>query len=141
MKRYKGKGKVEGGKLLKYDVERFQKYLAENEGKYVYFTVSEDKPQRSNPQNRYYRGVVVPIIADFMGESTDYVHGILAHMFLKVIDDRGFERVRSTADLNTTEFEQYTENCRRFGMAEFGLHIPLPNEAPESLYEELARMI
>ena len=84
--------------------------------------------QRSNPQNAYYWGVVIKMIADHTGERPDRIHGVLTDMYLKVADCLGKERVKSTTELTTVEFEEYAESCRRWASIALDMYIPLPNE-------------
>jgi len=74
-------------------------------------TLKKKKKFRSNQQNKYLWAVPYKIISDETGYSADEVHAFLASKFL--IDRSGvIETVRSTTDLSTVEFEEYTENIR-----------------------------
>jgi hypothetical protein len=84
---------------------------------------------RSNQQNAYYWGVVIKMIADHTGEIPERIHGVMADMFLKVRDWLGKERVKSTTELSTVEFEEYAEQCRRWASIALEIYISLPNEA------------
>lgn len=84
--------------------------------------------QRSNKQNKYYWKVVIGYIADYTGYLPDEVHKGLAGKFLCDYTISELPRVRSTAELSTSEFEEYLERCRDFGAEFFGLDIPEPNE-------------
>jgi hypothetical protein len=92
-------------------------------------TLKKHQKIRSNPQNAYYWGVVIKMIADHTGEHPNRIHGVLADMFLKVKGWLGKERVKSTTELTTVEFEEYAESCRRWASIALDMYIPLPNEA------------
>ena len=88
--------------------------------------IRKEKKSRSNNQNRYLWGVVYKIIANETGHTEEEVH---EHMKWRFLRKHGrLETVKSTSDLNTKEFEEYTENIRRFGATDLSLQIPVPNE-------------
>lgn len=98
--------------------------------------IKRDRKGRSNPQNRYYRGVVVKMISEETGYTPEEVHEILKTKFLsyeKVIEKTGevFTISRSTTELNTQEFEEFLEMCRMFAAQDIEIVIPLPNECIE----------
>lgn len=102
----------------------------------VLVTVSTEKQQRSVRQNAYLWSLVYAMLAEEMGYTVDEVHQIMSKMFLKIkeveINDEIFVVVKSTTKLKTDEFEEYTENCRRYGAINLQIYIPLPNESPDS---------
>jgi hypothetical protein len=107
-------------------------------GKDDWFVVEvlRSKKTRSLNQNKYYWGVVVKILSMHTGYTSDETHQELARMFLSY--QNGKKRfVKSTAKLNTFEFEQYTEKCRQWAWQEMNVHIPLPNEVTEEIYMTL----
>lgn len=114
--------------------DAFFGYIATLDGRNVEIIVKEIERQRSNPQNAYYWGVVIKMIAEYSGYNAtkaDYerVHDTLRMMFLKRQD--GFlnkERVLSTTELNTSEFEEYLAQIRQWAAIALNLVIPLPNE-------------
>lgn len=112
------------------------------EGKWVAITIKERKRGRSNSQNAYYHGCVVPIIVDLLREYGNDADADIAHAFCKdmFLPPAGIKKVRvgkmthesrSTTWLNTAEFEEFLERIRVFA-AENGYQILLPNEG---LYE------
>lgn len=104
-------------------------------GKDDWFTVEiqRSKQIRSLQQNKYYWGVVVKILSQHTGYTSDETHQELARMFLKY-ENNGKLFVRSTTKLNTAEFEKFTEECRQWAASEMSVHIPLPNEITEDMY-------
>jgi hypothetical protein len=95
------------------------------------FEIKENRNQRSVNENAYYWGVVVKIMSDYTGDRPEAMHEILKAKFLKEIVNFGGEDLvitKSTAKLNTKEFEDYLEEIRVFAITELEVTIPLPNE-------------
>ena len=78
--------------------------------------------ERSNPQLRYYFGVVLDMISEELGYELIETHELMLNMFLK---PKGRS---STVGLTTQEFSQYTEQIRRWAIKERQINIPEPNE-------------
>lgn len=117
-----GKGKIKVHHKTKWD-EMLQKI------KPGFYQLKIKKPQktRTEKENKYYWGVVVKMIGDELGYTQEEAHEALKHQFLR--EEQGkLSKVRSTADLSTTEFEQYLEQVRIFALVELNIKIPLPNE-------------
>lgn len=105
----------------------------------VRLRVSVVRRSRSLPQNRYYWGVVVEACRIGMEEQWGVdVDPEDAHATLKrecngrdlVNEDTG-EVVRvgqSTASMQTLDFEDYLDRCRKWIEEWFGVRVPLPNE-------------
>ena len=89
----------------------------------------EHKQMRSIVQNNYYRGVVIKILSDFTGYEPDEMHEALKRKFLTYENVKGLPTILSTTQLKTHEFEEYLERIRRWAATDFGVYIPLPNEA------------
>jgi len=120
-------GKVEKGRLKHNDPATLAVYLRHFEGKEVETTIQEKKYIRSLNQNSYYWGVVIPIIGDELGYFGDEMHGVLGQKFLKYVDDKGNERIKSTAKMKTNEFNDYLERVKIWASAEFNIYVPDPN--------------
>jgi len=100
------------------------------------FSFSHTTKNRSNPENRYYWGVIVELLSQELGYEREEMHEILKAIFLKektfLKTKAGVEEVafaRSTSELNTAEFEDYLRRIRVFASTELGIFVPLPNEA------------
>jgi hypothetical protein len=115
-------------------------------GKRVVVTVKEYKKKRSNPQNRYYFGCVIPLVTKFFRDAGNMVDGDDVHNYLKLRvgklaqifvtpDGEVIKSLGSTAKLSTIEFEVYMTNIRAWA-AEYGLQIPEPNEIPIDAYTD-----
>ena len=85
---------------------------------------------RSNQQNRYYHSVVVRMIADEVGyTSDDECHEDLKRKFNpKVSQIDGETYGGSTKELDTKSFEDYLEMIRAWASFFLCLSIPTPNE-------------
>lgn len=97
----------------------FRAYVQKFKGREVEIHVKEKRRQQGTQSMRYYRGVVIPDIAEACGYSDpdDYeaVHDALAWKFLRMPDHEQFgtPRRRSTAkgDLSQPEMTAYIDQC------------------------------
>lgn len=110
-------------------------------GKEVVITFSKPKKSRSNNQNSYYWGVVLPLVQkgllDATGElrSNDNIHyKILLPLFAPTNEivnvDTGeslLERLTSS-EMTTTQFCEYILEVQKWGAEFLGIDIPSPNE-------------
>lgn len=110
--------------------ERYIVYLSGIDGKRVTVKIDKERKRRSDNQNRYYWGVVLKIVSEFTGYTSDESHEAMKMLFLKKHSEKGYpDTVRSTTSLNTSEMEEYLENIRRFAAEKLnGAYIPLPGE-------------
>lgn len=92
--------------------------------------INRSKAKRSLNQNKYYWGVIVTLLSQATGYSSNEAHQTLAGMFLRY-EKQGKQFVRSTTELDTKGFEDYAEQCRVFMWHELNVHVPLPNELTE----------
>lgn len=107
------------------------KVLNRFNGKDVQVAINLPKNPRSMNQNNYYWGVVIEILADFTGYIQDEMHEVLKGKFLSDEKEIAGEQIRfshSTAELNTTEFEEYLKDIREWASVALDCFIPLPNE-------------
>ena len=100
-------------------------YLQDLEGKYVEVVVRKERSERSNNQNKYYWGVVLQLLSDHTGYTTEEMHCICKQQFLLIHGQ--FDYVKSTTKLNTVEFEEYLDKIKNWS-AVLGVNIPNPNE-------------
>ena len=77
---------------------------------------------RSNPQNKYYFGVVVDMISEETGNEPEETHELLKLKFLKSMGKA------NTTQLDTKEFNIYIEKIQRWAAQELSCVIPDPNE-------------
>jgi len=124
---------VDNGKITIRQADRtaYQSLLQKFEGKSIIISLSLPHKNRTISENRYYWGVVVEILANFFGYTKHECHDALKHKFLSVPGDimpGKLPVVKSTAELSTTEFEEYLDNIRTWALLDLGINIPLPNE-------------
>lgn len=123
--------KINGqGKLNDDSKKMFNAFIAKlQEGDEFHLIPKRPGKKRSLKQNAYYWGVIVNIIAEFMGEDENGAHEALRYRFLKVRNDRGeVYKIKSTTELSTAQAEDYYAKIRQTFSIEFGVQIPEPNE-------------
>jgi hypothetical protein len=117
---------IRDGQLFLDRREEFDAWIkARRNGRYD-LVVKEHRDKRTTPQNRYYRGVVLPIFAECAGWDTEDLHYELRKHFLPGADHT--RPPRHTADLDTAEMTRFIDDVRRLA-ASYGYYIPDPNEA------------
>src|SRR4029078_816659 len=113
------------------------------DGKYI--VEINDYNKRSDQQNRYYWGLVVPLVQKGIEDYGTELTKEETHEFLKarfnvadlVNQDTG-ETINlplSTTRLNKEQFGEYIEKIQRFGAEFLGIEIPDPGQQL-SIYEE-----
>jgi len=130
------KGEVIDGKfkMADEDYSRYVKWLLSHSGKYQ-FIIKKVFRKRSIPQNSYYWGVVLPMIAKEMGEDDlNEAHALMKAKFLskeKVIAGKnGWEKVTivgKSSKLSTHDFGIFLEKVIRWASSFLELHIPDPD--------------
>ena len=120
-------GTVENGKVKLNNREQFDDFILQFEGQQIQACVRKYDRSRTIPQNRYLRGVVVPIVAKEMGEANhDAVHEHLINEFgIEVVSDTGITYKKRTSDYSTMEIKEYVRRIQTF-YADEGLIIPDP---------------
>ena len=126
-------GKLETNRELLSDV------IKSLEGKDIIITIEKKRKKRSNPQNAYYWGIVLPMMqTGFYNNLGEHVGIQEAHEFLKgrflfreVVNQELGEVIKlskSTTELSTIEWETYMDQIRAFSTEFLGINIPLPND-------------
>jgi hypothetical protein len=117
-------------------------------GKDIEVRVRRKRKRTSDPQRRYYFGVIVEAITYAIREADpetgwnrEMVHEVLKERFLprvrewrEYVNHETGEAIRepmTTTKLTTTEREMYHDHCRKFAAELFGITVPLPNEQAE----------
>ena len=127
----KFKGTVARGLVDLVDKSGYDRYIKTLEGKEIFLTVSQWKNTRSNNQNNYYWGVVVKLLSETTGYTLQEMHEALKLEFLvrpAVVKGVELPTMKSTALMNTLEFEDYCKEIREWASADLNCFIPLPNE-------------
>ena len=105
----------------------------------IIVTITKKKQQRSIKQNRYYRGVIVKMIANEVGyqkQNRWQVHEAMKLMFCPE-KKTPLGMIKSTRLLDTAEMEQYHTDIRTWFDTEYHVLIPLPNELPEDFEDKI----
>lgn len=125
-------GIVDGkGHLKLDDPAAFARQVARLANRPIEISIKQARSQRSGNQNRYWWGVVIPILSEHLGYDKDEMHEAIKYKFLRLDaepDAHGLVRMRGTSVLNTKEFTDLIEEVVTWAWAEFGVVIPLPNE-------------
>lgn len=117
--------------------KRFEQWCRENSGKDVVVKIERKYKKRSNPQNRFYHGVVVQEVKlGFLNVGydmkADEVHHFLKQKFnILQIPGVGGEVIEvpgSTTDMTTVQFMEYVERIAQWAAEYLGVVIPAPNE-------------
>jgi len=125
----KFKGCVKNGSFIPDNIVRYKQRLLELEGKQVNMSLVRYRDNRSNNQNKYYWGVIIPMIANHCGYMRDDYESLSDVLKRKFLGTKGkLEIAVSSASLNTKEFEEYMSNVRNWASIELSLYLPLPNE-------------
>ena len=115
------------------------------EGKNVTITIEKTKKKRSNNQNAFYWGVVVPLIRQGLNDLGHFYTNNQAHEIAKahvsefypdVIVEEQFipatkqtiKRIKSTSELTTSEFMDYAHVVGEFATDFLNITIPEPGE-------------
>tara|TARA_R100001463_G_scaffold19995_3_gene48950 strand:- start:302 stop:685 length:384 start_codon:yes stop_codon:yes gene_type:complete len=118
----------------KQDKQLLYNYLKELDSGYI-VKVSKQRNNRSNMQNNYYWACIVQPLSNELGYFPDEMHDTLKVKFasewqsIEVNDKQlGLQKVKSTAKMNSKEFEIYADQIRIWALTELGIRLMLPNE-------------
>lgn len=130
---YEAGGVINNGQLQPVALVAFRQAMRRfPEGAHVSIRVEIERPKRSNQQNRFYHGVVIPLFAEHCGYDFEDMKDELALKLIpREIVDMTTGEVKlvpgHTSKLNTKEFNELIERAQRLG-AEMGIYIPDPGE-------------
>lgn len=128
--------KIINGQIIPHDMMMFNTMLHGLEGDFN-LSFKKVKKRRSNQQNKYYWGVVIPIVTQgLMSLHGDYLSPEDVHEFLKFRFnykeiDTGVEVLtigKQTSSLSTFEFAEYIDKIIIFADEYLNIIIPEPNE-------------
>jgi len=98
--------------------------------------IRKHSSKRTNEQNKYYWGVVIPILADYFGhDNAEDIHSDLKKMFNPIESKiKPGEMIGgSTTKLSTVEFmaaeDSYIERICRWAASEYSIFIPPPKKS------------
>jgi hypothetical protein len=118
----------ECGVLTVHNEHGYHTHLLLCAGKPVRVSVTTAKKKRTDPENRYYWGCVIRILAEEFGYTPDEMHLALKYKFVRDGGLPDLPKIGSTANKDTAWFEWYLEQIRIWASTDFGIYIPLPNE-------------
>lgn len=104
----------------------------------MFLTLEPERLQRTTQQNRWYWGMVVPLVADYLSQgrevplSNDQAHYVLKSAFLGVEETPLGTVPKSTRRLSVEEFSLYCDKIVSHAAAEWGMNIPAPGERIEA---------
>ncbi len=126
----------EKGVLIIHNRKRLEQWAKEYPGKGVVIKIDKKFSKRSDPQNRYYWGIVIKEISIRLRElghnwlSDNDVHEMMKMKFnhKDAISKEGevLEIPMSTANLNKTEFGEYVDKVRQWASDFLDIYIPEP---------------
>ena len=113
--------------------------IATFENKQVVIKIEKFKKKRSTQQNRFYYGVIIPIVQNCLKEAghvmtNESTHDLIKLKFLKetlfVNETTGevIERIKSTTELSTSQFMDLLAEINNFTFEYFGVSLPSPND-------------
>lgn len=115
------------------DKQKLFKILKSRKPKTYVIEIKEPRPKRTNKQNAYY-WVCLGIIGQHCGYSSDEMHELMKYKFLgveeKVVKQTGemLKSLKSTQNLDSTEFTVYIDKIRLWGLQELDCYCPSPEE-------------
>jgi len=124
---------IKDGKVNIVNRKYFDKEVEKFEGKTVTISIEKKKIRRSDPQNRYYWGVVIPIVCEGIKDTGEEVTNEQTHELLKFkylrMESTNLIYAKSTAGLTTVEFLEYIDQIVRFATEFLNVYIPDPDES------------
>lgn len=129
---------VKNGSLTR-NVNLIKDAIATFEGKQIVIKIEKAKKKRSTQQNRFYYGVIIPIVQNCLKEAghimtNESTHDLIKLKFLKetlfVNETTGevIERIKSTTELSTSQFMDLLAEINNFTFEYFGVSLPSPND-------------
>jgi len=126
-------GEVKDGKFILADRVRFNSYVRSLKGE-VEMILRRRRRIRSIRANAYYWGVVLDVISDATGFTSEELHQVFKRKFLgyyRSYKGKKFIFVRSTASLSSFDFWEYINKICEFASKEFQIYVPAPGEFDE----------
>jgi hypothetical protein len=121
------------------DINQIKQIFEQYKGKKIDVTIEKHKRKRSNPQNAYLHGVVIPMVTQGINEHGNTItqlqtKDLLKSMFLSIdtpiSDDGEYVTItQNTSGLDTTAFNEFIEKVQQWSAEMLGIIIPEPNES------------
>lgn len=129
-------GKVKDGKLSLNNQIQFSREIKAFEGKEVVITLEKKSKKRSTQQNRYYHGIVVPLVWDGLRRAGYNITQDEAHEILKSLFNKGqfsdpitgevTDYGKSTTSLTTSGFMDFIASIQQWAAESIDVIIPDP---------------
>lgn len=124
------------GRLVLDDDERLRRqgYLRTLAGKRVDVVVKPYHRRRSDPQNKWWWGIAVPLIAHELGydkhEHEQLHYALVAKCFGTTTDQKLHQEIPNvrSSQMTTVQFSELMEWAVRWAAQDYGIEIPLPGE-------------
>ena len=126
---------------FKRNINQILDAVASFEGKDCIFSIEKVKKTRSNSQNSFYWGIVLPIVQSGLKEATgefrttENIHyNILLKMFApekEIVNIETGECINekiSSSEMSTSQFMDYIAEIQKWSAEFLGVDIPNPNE-------------
>jgi len=120
--------------ILDFEKEKIKRWCLSLKGKWVDITIKKHRKDRTNDQNAYYWGVVIPILSDYFGhDNPEDMHAELKELFNPVESKvaPGTKIGGTTTKMSTEEFmaseTSYVERICRWAASEYQIYIPPPD--------------
>jgi hypothetical protein len=135
---YEIRSEVKNGTLTR-NVNLIKDAIQTFEGRQIIIKIEKFKKKRSTQQNRFYYGVIIPIVQNCLKEAghvmtNESTHDLIKLKFLKetlfVNETTGevIERIKSTTELSTSQFMDLLAEINNFTFEYFGVSLPSPND-------------
>lgn len=126
--------------FVHHDKEKFDKWTKNLKSGRYWMIIQDDRPKRSNDQNRYFHGVIIKMISEETGQPFEWTKYRLKELFFSIDkdgefinseeprNDPRFYMVKNTSDCTTVELENRMSRIRMWASDFLNLYIPEPNE-------------
>lgn len=146
MKKAKINSEVKNGNLA-VNRSLIAKTIKLFEGAEITLTIEKKFRKRSNQQNAFYWGVLIPIISELLQDATgnffssEETHDVLKSNcnYKELVSETTGEFTKipiSTTELTTLEWLDYVEKVEHFVFNYFSVTLPRPNEQLDLNYED-----
>jgi hypothetical protein len=128
-------GLIVGGKfkLTARDRQLFEQAASQFADGYVVFRMERARRKRTDAQNKFWHGVVIPLFAEHCGEHVEEMKRTLALELIPVetrkLDGTVIITPGHTSDLDVAQFNDLIKRAQELG-ASMDIYIPDPNEVP-----------
>lgn len=128
----KFRGKIKDGQFVPDWIEQRNAYLEGLEGKEVEEIIGEPEEPKTNPQLRYFHGVICELASEASGYTKEEVKGLLKGYFLteyiKSPDGKEIPWVPSLADMKKPKMSKFIDDCIILCAKHWQLVVPSPEE-------------